>query len=64
MSQIPSIISDHSASDAGDIARLVACFSNRATVVDEGRTYEGRDEIHSACGDQTRRYPREIASRA
>lgn len=47
MSQIPSIISDYySASDAGDIARLVACFSNRATVVDEGRTYEGRDEIH------------------
>ena len=36
MSQIPSIISDYySASDAGDIARLVACFSNRATVVDE-----------------------------
>jgi len=41
LSQIPSIISDYSASDAGDIARLVACFSNRATVVDEGRTYEG-----------------------
>lgn len=43
-----SIISDYySASDDGDIDRLVACFSNRATVVDEGRTYEARDDQHA-----------------
>lgn len=53
--QIPSIISDYySASDAGDIARLVDCFSNRATVVDEGRTYEGRDEKIEHQGRPTR----------
>ena len=44
---VPTIISDYySASENGDIGRLVACFSNRATVVDDGRTYVGRDEIH------------------
>jgi ketosteroid isomerase-like protein len=44
----PDIIDRYySASEKGDIDALVACFTPDATVLDEGRTHHGREEIRA-----------------
>jgi ketosteroid isomerase-like protein len=42
----PEVISRYlKAADDGDVETLVACFTPDATVLDEGNTYTGHDEI-------------------
>lgn len=44
----PSVIARYyAASEAGDVDRTVACFSPRASVVDDGWTHDGTDEIRA-----------------
>jgi hypothetical protein len=46
MSTTPHVITRYlKAADEGDSDTLVACFSEGGAVLDEGRTYRGRDEI-------------------
>jgi ketosteroid isomerase-like protein len=46
MSTIPPVITTYlNAADDGDFDALVGCFTQDGTVLDEGRTYRGRDEI-------------------
>jgi ketosteroid isomerase-like protein len=44
----PGVVSNYlKAADEGDLSALTACFTDDGTVLDEGRTYRGRDEIRA-----------------
>jgi ketosteroid isomerase-like protein len=46
MSTAPPVITRYlNAAATGDLDTLVACFTDEATVLDEGRTYRGPDAI-------------------
>lgn len=46
MSTAPNVITRYlKATDEDDIDTLVACFTEDGSVLDEGRTYRGRNEI-------------------
>jgi uncharacterized protein (TIGR02246 family) len=46
MTTTPEVISRYlQAADAKDTAAVAACFTEDGTVVDEGHTFTGRDEI-------------------
>jgi ketosteroid isomerase-like protein len=48
MSTTPQVVTRYlKAADDGDYDALVACFSDDGTVLDEGRTYRGRNAIRS-----------------
>jgi ketosteroid isomerase-like protein len=45
---VPEVIARYlAAADAKDIDALVACFGPDATVLDEGKTYTGHDQIRA-----------------
>ncbi len=57
MKDIPAILDRYvAATNAHDSESLTACFSPDAVVLDEGRTYRGRDEIRAWKEDVTARY--------
>ena len=46
MSSAPTVITEYlRAAETGDLDTLVACFTEHGTVLDEGRTYHGREAI-------------------
>jgi ketosteroid isomerase-like protein len=48
MSTTPDVVDNYlKAADQGDLSALAACFTDDGTVLDEGRTYRGRDEIRA-----------------
>ena|ERR1700680_502805 len=53
--QIPAVVTTYfEASNANDIASLVACFTQDASVTDENQTHRGAAEI-KAWAEETRR---------
>jgi ketosteroid isomerase-like protein len=53
----PDVITRYQrSSDEQDFDMLVACFTEDATVVDESRTYQGRDEIRAWRDDVAAKY--------
>ena len=53
----PDVITRYQrSSDEQDFDALVGCFTEDATVVDEGRTYHGRDEIRAWRNEVAAKY--------
>jgi ketosteroid isomerase-like protein len=48
MSTTPDVVANYlKAADEGDLTAVAGCFTDDGTVLDEGRTYHGRDEIRA-----------------
>ncbi|MEQ6334900.1 nuclear transport factor 2 family protein [Sphingobium sp. MK2] len=54
---LPRPIADYFAADKGqDVGAISACFTNAATVKDEGNSYQGRDAIKQWKAESSQKY--------
>jgi ketosteroid isomerase-like protein len=57
VAKVPAAIAEYFAAHNGDDAgRVAACFTEDATVRDEGRDFQGREAIRAWAADTQRKY--------
>lgn len=61
---LPKSISDYFGADKGDADSVAQCFTEDATVADEGKTYEGRDAIRAWKAASSNKYTYEVTPSA